>query len=250
MALPKAQIGQIEEVLRSSLRNKIANYKPEPHSMPFHTRLLGKDRLELYSFIHSLNTNFGTTIFEPVAIVLSLHRFKIASRQVTVGEKISEQAQIEIQRIMDGLITAESDPNKPEEIERIRRVCQKGTMITVKPTKVDLVVESKAGELFLFDIKTAKPNMGDFKEFKRTLLEWVAITLAGNPNAEINTAVAIPYNPYAPNAYSRWTLRGMLDLKHELLVAEEFWNFLGGNEAFENLLDAFERVGILKTLEK
>ena len=27
--------------------------------MPFHTRLLGKDRLALYSFIHSLNTNKG-----------------------------------------------------------------------------------------------------------------------------------------------------------------------------------------------
>ncbi len=32
--------------------------------MPFHTRLLGTDRLALYSFIHSLNTNFGTSVFE------------------------------------------------------------------------------------------------------------------------------------------------------------------------------------------
>lgn len=36
--------------------------------MPFHTRLLGKDRMALFSFIHSLNTNFGTSIFEPVAL--------------------------------------------------------------------------------------------------------------------------------------------------------------------------------------
>ncbi len=35
--------------------------------MPFHTKLLGKDKIALYNFIHSLNTNFGTTIFEPVA---------------------------------------------------------------------------------------------------------------------------------------------------------------------------------------
>lgn len=244
MALSESQIGRIEDVLRSSLHHKLANYQPEPNSMPFHTRLLGKDRLALFSFIHSLNTNFGTTIFEPVAIELSLSRFKHASRQVTAGKKISEEAQVEIQRILDSLITAKSEPNKPEEIERIRRVCQEGQMVTVKPTKVDLVVESEATELFLFDLKTAKPNAGNFKEFKRTLLEWVATTLADNPDAKVNTAVAIPYNPYAPRPYSRWTIRGMLDLKHELFVAEEFWDFLGGSETFDGLLDIFERVGV------
>ena len=51
-------------------------------------------------------------------------------------------------------------------------------------------------------------------------------------------------NPYAPRPYTRWTIRGMLDLKNELLVAEEFWDFLGGSGTFDNLLNIFERVGI------
>jgi len=55
--------------------------------------------------------------------------------------------------------------------------------------------------------------------------------------------IAIPYNPYEPKPYSRWTMAGMLDLQHELLVAEEFWNFIGGENAYEQLLDIFERVG-------
>ncbi len=244
MGLSLYQVGQIEDVLRSSLRHKLANYKPEPNSMPFHTRLLGKDRLALFSFIQSLNTNFGTTIFEPIAVEISLPRFKTASRQIVAGQRMSQQAQAEIQLIMDGLTTAESEPNKPAEIERIRRVCQKGPMVVVKPTKVDVAIESKSGELFLFDVKTAKPNAGGFKEYKRTLLEWVATVFADNPNANVATAIAIPYNPYAPKPYSRWTIRGMLDLQHELYVAEEFWNFLGGDGSFEVLLNAFERVGI------
>jgi type II restriction enzyme len=244
MALTDDQVSRIENVLRSSLRNKLANYTPETNNMPFHTRLLGKDRLALFSFVHSINTNFGTTIFEPVAVELAMSQFESASRQVTAGDRISEYAHIEIQRIMDRLTTAESVPNKLEEIERIRSVCQTGRMVTVKPTKVDLVVEADSGELFLFDIKTAKPNAGNFKEFKRTLLEWVATKLASDPDAKVNTAIAIPYNPYAPKPYSRWTIRGMLDMKHEILVAEEFWDFLGGKGAFEELLDIFERVGI------
>ena len=36
----------------------------------------------------------------------------------------------------------------------------------------------------------------------------------------------------------------MLDLNKELKVAEEFWNFLGGDGAYEELLNCFERTGI------
>jgi len=36
----------------------------------------------------------------------------------------------------------------------------------------------------------------------------------------------------------------MLDLQHELKVAEEFWDFLGGDGAYQILLDIFERIGI------
>ena len=205
---------------------------------------MGKDRLALYSFIHSLNTNFGTTIFEPVAVALASSRFKIAQKQVKSGTIISEQAQYEIQKIMDELTAANKKPDKQKEIEIIRKVCQKGKMRTVKPTKVDLYLESENSEIYLFDIKTVKPNKGGFKEFKRTLLEWSATVLSENPKAKINTLIAIPYNPYEPKPYSRWTMAGMLDLDAELKVAEEFWDFLGGKGAYDDLLGCFERVGI------
>ncbi|MCX6812182.1 MAG: TdeIII family type II restriction endonuclease [Candidatus Berkelbacteria bacterium] len=244
MALSKKQIDDVEKVLENSIRNKFQNYRPEPASMPFHTRLLGKDRLALYSFIHSLNTNFGTSIFEPVALEIAKENFKSAKAQNSAGDKISSDAQIVIQKIIDGLTTANTEPNKNQEIEAIRKVCQSGEMINAKPTKVDLFLESKDGKFYLFDIKTAKPNAGGFKEFKRTLLEWVAVILAEDPKRQINSSIAIPYNPYEPQPYNRWTMRGMLDLEEELKVANEFWDFLGGKETYNDLLGCFERVGI------
>ena len=212
--------------------------------MPFHTRLLGKDRLALYSFIHSLNTNFGTTIFEPVAVALASNNFKIAKKQTKSGTKISTAAQFEIQKIMDELTSANTKPDKQKEIEIIRKVCREGEMRTVKPTRVDIYLEGNDDEIYLIDIKTAKPNKGGFKEFKRTLLEWTAIVLAENTDAKVNTLIAIPYNPYDPKPYTRWTMAGMLDLENELKVAEEFWDFLGGSGSYQDLLDCFERVGI------
>ena len=244
MGLSRKQIRNAEDVIKSSIRNKLKNYNPEPAEMPFHTRLLGKDRLALYKFIHSLNTSFGTKIFEPVALALAQEKFVKAKSQQVVGRRISQAAQAEIQRIMDDLGVSVAEPNKPEEIERIRKVAREGDMVNVKLTKIDLMVESKQGKSFLFDIKTAKPNIGNFKEFKRTLLEWVAVTLAESPETDVNTLIAIPYNPYAPEPYQRWTVRGLLDSEHELKVAEEFWNFLGGENSYDNLLDCFERVGV------
>lgn len=244
MTLPEKQVHNIESVLRTALRNKFLKYKPEPAAMPFHTRLLGKDRLALYSFIHSLSTSFGTSVFEPVAVALAKSNYADAKAQTTAGERISEGAFQVIQNIMTDLTAAQGTPDKLNEIERIRAVCRAGEMIKVKPTKIDVLVKGNDGELFLFDIKTAKPNAGDFKEFKRTLLEWVAAVLADEPDASVNSLIAIPYNPYAPEPYNRWTMRGMLDLENELKVAEEFWDFLGGENTYQDLLDIFERVGI------
>lgn len=244
MALTQNQIQQVENVLKESLRHKFQNYNPEPASMPFHTRLLGKDRMALFSFIHSLNTNFGTSIFEPVAKALATANFQSASSQQIAGTQISSDAHNLIQNIMDGLATANTSPDKPEEIIAIRQVCQSGEMRTVKLTKVDVKVIGHDGAIFLFDIKTAKPNAGGFKEFKRTLLEWVAATLANDPTANVQSLIAIPYNPYEPEPYNRWTMRGMLDLPNELKVANEFWDFLGGEGTYLQLLTIFERVGI------
>lgn len=39
-------------------------------------------------------------------------------------------------------------------------------------------------------------------------------------------------------------MRGMLDLDNELKVAAEFWDFFGGQGAYNDLLDIFERIGL------
>lgn len=243
MTLTKDQINKIENTIKDSLRKKFQTYNPETSNMPFHYRLLGRDRMALFSFIHSLNTTFGTSIFEPVAETLASLNFPFAQKQYVVGDSISEQAQAEIQLIMNDL-TIGKNPNKVEEIERIRSVCDKGTMNKLRTVKVDLFVQCPDGTAHLFDLKTAKPNISNFKDFKRTLLEWTAIFLAQKPNAKVNSYIAIPYNPYEPKPYERWTLKGMLDLDNELKVAEEFWNFLGNDGTYSELLNCFERAGI------
>jgi len=244
MVLTEEQIKKIENTIKQCIRNKFLTYKPETNHMPFHYRLLGRDRMALFSFIQSLNTTFGTSIFEPVAETLASLRFPFAKKQFIVGNTISEQAQIEIQHIMNELITGRKNPHKIEEIEKIRKVATSSKMNLLKTVKVDLCVISNDGVVYLFDLKTVKPNISNFKDFKRTLLEWIAIYLSKHPEAKIHSYIAIPYNPYEPKPYERWTIKGMLDIEQELKIAEEFWDFLGGKGAYYELLNCFERVGI------
>jgi type II restriction enzyme len=242
MPLTNPQKQQLQQVITNSLRKKFQNYKPESSSMPFHFRLLGKDRMALYSFIQSLNTTFGTSIFEPVAVALAKSNFVKVQAQYVVGDSIYEDCQQNIQDIMNQLSVGEN-PDKTKELKILRNSLT-GKINQLKTVKVDLFVETAQGEQFLFDLKTAKPNISNFKDFKRTLLEWAGIALTHDKTAKINTLIAIPYNPYEPEPYQRWTIKGMLDDNHELKVAEEFWDFLGGRGAYEELLDCFEKAGI------
>jgi type II restriction enzyme len=234
----------IEIVLKNSLRNKFKNYKPKNDYMPFHTRLLGKDRMALYSFIQSLNTTFGVNIFEPVAKALAMQRYPYAETQQAAGTQISSEAFIVIQKIISGLTTTLHSPNKLEEIQMIRQVCRKGDSVQASMTLVDLKIVDENGSVYFFDLKTVKPNKANFISFKRTLLEWIAAHLYDNPESNIGSYIAIPYNPFYPGPYRPWTMVGMMDIKNELMVAEDFWDFLGGDGSYQNLLDIFEKVGL------
>src|SRR3989338_8628178 len=121
---PKDKI-HIVDTIKICLRNKFQDYKPETENMPFHYRLLGRDRMALFSFLHSLNTTFGTSIYEPVANELAKPNFKEVHTQYTLGNIITEGAQNEIQAIMNDLSVG-GEVNKTNETERIRKVAQSG----------------------------------------------------------------------------------------------------------------------------
>jgi type II restriction enzyme len=199
MALNNKQKEYIVKVIEKCLRVKFENYEPKNNDMPFHFRLLGKDRMALYSFMQSLFTTFGTSIFEPVAKALAKEKFEIVETQFVVGNQIFSNCQKEIQLIINEL-TVNPKPNKINELMRLKKALN-GKKNILKPAKVDLFLQNKRGEQFLFDLKTAKPNKGDFQKFKQTLLEWAGIIYTKNKNAKVNSLIAIPYNPYAPKPY-------------------------------------------------
>jgi len=145
--------------------------------------------------------------------------------------------------IMRELRSASRKPDKDKEVKEILSLAQKGEMGKKLKKRVDLFVIDKDGVENYFEIKSAKPNINEFTGIKKQLLDWVAMRGSIDPKVKIKTIVAIPYNPYEPQQYERWTLQGLFDLKTEVLVGAEFWDLLGGKNTYEDLLTVFEEAG-------
>jgi len=244
MALSKEQKIQIKDYLTLKIRDKLQNYNPETSSMPFHFRLLGKDRMALFSFIQSVNTTLGTSIFEKVGKIIAEPLNTKCIDRYDVEGYISSQSVIKIDSIMRDLRSATNKPNKEEKINEIGKVAKTGNLGSIVKRRADLFVTDKQGVESYFELKTAKPNINEFTGIKKLLLDWVAIRKNENPAVKIKTYVAIPYNPYEPKPYERWTLQGLFDLQNEVLVGREFWDYLGGDQTYDDLLKVFENAGL------
>ncbi|MGI9338454.1 MAG: TdeIII family type II restriction endonuclease [Gammaproteobacteria bacterium] len=237
----------VKAAIAKSLREKFKNYSPDGKTvMPFHTRLLGKDRMALFSFIQSLNTTFGTAIYEPVAATLATtnRSFQSVECAKKSGGYISAGAEAAINQITRGLQSAERVPNLSAETEEIRRVCRRGEAIKVNLRRADVYIIGRDGCHYPVEIKTAKPNIDGFEKYKDNLLKWTATVLYANPQAKVAATLAIPYNPDHPQPYKHWTMRGVLEKGVQIKVADAFWDFLAGKPVFDSLLDCFEETGI------
>ncbi len=243
MVLSDHKKEEIAELLKAKIRDKLQNYSPETQQMPFHFRLLGKDRMALYSFVHSVNTMLGQSVFEKVAQIMAKDRFDEAKEHHYVEGNLSDKAVLEIDTIMQELKSAKVALSFDEQDRRIKNTANKGKLSKGRKIVADLYLKEGSTEYY-FEIKTVKPNIDVFVATKLKLLQCKALRYGINSDVNVKAYICIPYNPEAPKPYARWTLQGLYDLKKEVLVAEEFWDFLGGKGAYEELLNVFEKAGI------
>jgi hypothetical protein len=230
-------------LLLNAVRKKIREYKPETEAMPFHYLLLGKERYQVFSFIQSMNTTLGTSIWEQLAVILGRHDGNTAEKQIDLVGEIDTSTESLIQETYSRLRNRTAAPNKDVETETIRGSVRPGRQLHDADSRVDFFLRS-GGEENYFDITSAKPNKKEFVSLKLKLLRWDGLRLSQDKNAKIQTRLAIPYNPYHPKPYFRWTAEGLYDIsKGEVLVGEQFWNFVAGGDVYDELLAIFKKAG-------
>ncbi len=55
--------------------------------------------------------------------------------------------------------------------------------------------------------------------------------------------LGIPYNPYGRAPHVHAFALPFFDFANEVMIGEQFWDFVGGPGTYEELLDLYRRVG-------
>ena len=202
-----------------------------------------RDR-RIMSAVHSWSTSFGQQFYEPIAKAIALSSDKDAHEQWESPIEISQDRVARIDKIVAELGSKVRKPDVDNEIKEILSIPNKNLMEDPNDNIVDVYFDKK----YLFDIKTVGPNKKDWIDFKKMTLKWSA-----RMNKRVYGAIAIPYNPKAPRPYASSAVKNYMQVGKDVLVAADFWDLIGGRGCYEELGNAFKKIGSKyweKTLEK
>lgn len=238
MSLSESQKREIVTLLSSKLDDKLRRYARESTSMPFLVRLMqDRERIAAYSFIHSLATMLGMSIYEDVSKIISGEHSEECFTKYDLGGVISEDQKAVIDNILRELRNSERECDIEKEIQEVLGANPRDGKVQKEGRIADFYMLRDGVEQY-FEIKTAKPNIDIFAKSKSKLLEWVA-----RKRKRIKVFLAFPYNPYYPKPYERFTLQNLLKPGEDILIGKDYWDYLGGENTFEELLGLFDSVG-------
>ena len=238
MGLSISQKEKIVELLSLIIENKLKKYGRETTSMPFLARLIqDNEKIAAYSFIHSLATTLGMSIYEDVSVIIASETSDECFKSYGVGGVISRQQKSAINKIINELRNGNRKADISEETDEVLAAQSYGGKDQKSGGIADFYMR-RGEEEFFVEIKTVKPNIDVFEKSKTKLLEWIA-----RKRKPVKVFLAFPYNPYHPAPYSRFTEVGMMDHPNDFLIGEEYWDLLGGENTFKELLDVFDKVG-------
>jgi hypothetical protein len=238
MPLSNNQKQKIRELLSKKIEKKLKLYGRETTSMPFLARLIqDNEKIAAYSFIHSMATTLGMSIYEDVSVIIASESADEAFRNYGVGGAISKEQKTVISNIVSKLRNGDRVAQIEDEINEVLDSSAENGEFQKSGNIADFYMK-RDGQEYYFEIKTVKPNIDVFEKSKTKLLEWVA-----RRRMPVNVYLAFPYNPYHPKPYHRFTEVGMMDSPNDFLIGDEYWDFVGGKNTFPELLKTFDNVG-------
>lgn len=92
------------------------------------------------------------------------------------------------------------------------------------------------------ELKTPLPNLDVAAESKRKMLYYLLIKdRLGVSGAQ--SFLGLTYNPYLTReGYKHSFTRQIMDMDNQVLMGHEMWDFIGGPDTFDELLDVIDEV--------
>lgn len=255
MPLNAEQKEHIKNILRSKLREKIAAFaEQEDMNKPLYFSLFSKEIVFTASLLQSIYTWLGGK-WEEIAETMATGNFPRVERRYKLEGEITPKEQAKIDDILKDLELGAREINIEEAKRELLDSFSENDPRRRTSETVDLFLEVGSKEFYM-ELKSVKPNKNEMRAAKQDLLNVLAMRQKVKDVKDVYVYLALPFNPYFSGRYRRWTVTTFFKAGEDLLVGKEFWDFVGGEGAYEELLGVFKEVGeeamdlIKRTIER
>lgn len=246
MPLNEKSRKQIEKILMKKLQSKITEYKEaDDMEKPFYFSLFSEENVYLASMLQSIYTWFGSQweIIGKIIAENNLEKFSTAETHYMLEGKITKEEESAIGKILRELDRKKSRrTNIIDEKEEISQSYDRHDLTEIYNEEIDLFTKTNDGREIYFELKSVKPNKNEIRAAKNDLLHVLAMRQKEKDIDKVDIFLALPYNQYV-GKYDRWTVLKFFSFNNDLLVGKDFWDFLGGENTYEDLLKLFSDVG-------
>jgi len=232
----------IYTLLKNFAQKSLKDYDVEAlkRAYPFHRLFFNEVSLVAFKQERSVVTKMGMQLYPELAKIIALEHHKDVEREKPIRGRNNSDVASTIDRIVTELRNNQRSPNHAREIEEIREVGIGRGGETDLLMRADIYVGDYPGGPIFAEIKSPLPNLDVCAETKKKILTFETILSDQNPKGYL----AFAYNPFETRAkYKHGFTNRIMDMSREVLMAEEFWDYLGGSGTFDMLLEIIEKVG-------
>lgn len=212
---------------------------------PFQAALIPPELIRINQFERGLSTKLGNSL-EECARLIALEHYQEVRRGYDIRAEVSLTAFAEAERQKEYYESAiKRQQAKPTLEQMITAVLNSRRLddLEIKTVRADLYILANDRTELLFEIKSPKPNKGQCLEVVQRLLRFHLLRGAKRP--QLKAYYAMPYNPYGiTKAVYKWSQAlNYLPFEEAVVIGNEFWNIIGGQTAYEELLEIYLEVG-------
>ncbi len=208
--------------------------------------------ISLASWFHGLNTTMGQQFFEKVSHILCDGTKKKFESPLI----LSAQAEV----ISDRIARLKNNLARPdlEEEDRLIEVQNSQSRKEIDNFTVDCYFEDDEGVVAI-ELKTVRPNSGEFKGEKQKILRGRAFLRNTNPGKVVRYFLGFPFDPLSrtpTGSDKEGFIEYSVDFKKffdpsEILLAGGLWDFLSGTDnTMQQLLDIINAIATPDFMEK
>ena len=213
---------------------------------PFHRLFFTNEGISAARAERSIVTSMGASLYPRLAVAVANDRFRDIQTEHIIEGAVNDDACNLLEQIVTELRAPRRRgqdrriPNHDAELNNIidaRAGDLRQTVVTA-----DLYIgDFTNGPLFV-ELKTPRPNLDIAAESKRKMLYFLAM-MNRRGVAGAKAFLGLTYNPFLTRVgYAHSPTRQIMDMENEVLIGSELWNYIGGPETYDELLEIIEEI--------